>query len=147
MKTVGAAWVSRADALPQARGAYALFIEIKKSPVLPPKFSHHRLKPGTYLYAGSARGPGGIKARCARHLAETKTRRWHVDWLTSQATRLKVLALPDMTECALIHILSVRGENVFPLPRFGSSDCRTCPAHLMKTTLTCQQLHAILHAA
>jgi len=80
-------------------------------------------------------------------MAATKTLRWHVDWLTSQAASVKVLALPDITECAIIHSLSAQPENVFPLPQFGSSDCRICPAHLLFTTLTPGRLRIILHAA
>lgn len=39
------------------------------------------LLPGTYLYVGSARGPGGLAARVLRHLAARKTRHWDIDFL------------------------------------------------------------------
>ncbi len=142
-----ARWASSPNELPEIGGAYALMIELGSTARLPRKFDGALLKPGRYLYAGSARGPGGIRARCARHLKAHKTRRWHIDWLTTQALTVQALALPHTVECEIIRILSELGENTFPLRHFGSSDCRVCPAHLVETTLGEPRLRAILGAA
>ncbi|MDC7789088.1 GIY-YIG nuclease family protein [Rhodoplanes sp. TEM] len=85
------------------------------------------LAPGRYLYCGSARGPGGLRARIARHLRRRKTLRWHVDRLTTRGTVIAVWAVPDGDECALAGALA--GLPV-PIPGFGASDCRRCPSHL-----------------
>ena len=88
------------------------------------------LRKGCYLYVGSAFGPGGVRARVARHCREDKARRWHIDylggfvtplgaWYSHASQRLEhrwALALADM-------------PGAVPVVRFGSSDCR-CESHL-----------------
>lgn len=110
-------------------GAYALKILLSKPAALPPRFAGS-LPAGTYLYLGSAYGPGGIQARCRRHLASQKSVRWNVDWLTSQAVRIEVLAFPEGSECALVAAAQAAGAEV-PIPGFGSSDCQVCRSHLL----------------
>ena len=41
------------------------------------------LTEGTHVYVGSARGPGGLRARISRHLRREKKERWHVncEWI------------------------------------------------------------------
>lgn len=85
------------------------------------------LPAGRYLYCGSARGPGGLRARIARHLRRRKTLRWHVDRLTTRGTVFAVWAVPGGDECALAGALA--GLPV-PIAGFGSSDCARCVSHL-----------------
>ena len=118
--------------LPKVGGAYLLNIGLAAPAALPKRFDGLLLPEGRYVYAGSAYGPGGIRARCRRHLRRNKTCRWHVDWLTNTATDLLVLAFPAGDECALIRRLSKLAGTYFPVPGFGSSDCRTCPSHLVQ---------------
>ena len=80
-------WVNCPQSLPGDLGAYLLFLDVPANVVLPDRFATSQLDDGHYLYAGSAYGPGGIRARAARHLRRDKSRRWHVDWLTTQTTR------------------------------------------------------------
>jgi Uri superfamily endonuclease len=92
------------------------------------------LPPGLYLYAGSARGPGGIRARTARHLrrygGDGTRRHWHIDQLTEAAVEFAVLPVTGGDECALVReILALPGARA-PLAGFGSSDCAHCVAHL-----------------
>jgi Uri superfamily endonuclease len=89
------------------------------------------LPAGDYAYCGSAYGPGGIGARVARHLRTVKPVRWHIDRLTAASRIRAVGLLPGGGECDLVHQLLSRGAEI-PLPGFGSSDCRTCPAHLLQ---------------
>ncbi|WP_296520394.1 DUF123 domain-containing protein [Rhodoplanes sp.] len=86
------------------------------------------LPAGRYLYCGSARGPGGLRARIARHLRRRKTLRWHVDRLTTRGTVFAVWAIPGGDECDLVARLAALPV---PLPGFGSSDCRRCRSHLL----------------
>lgn len=43
---------------------------------------YHYFSRGFYAYVGSAKGPGGLKARIRRHLRKIKKTRWHIDYLT-----------------------------------------------------------------
>lgn len=122
-------WMSAPDDLPRAPGAYALRLVFVTPTPLPPRFGG-LLAAGTYVYCGSARGGGGLQARCARHLAVDKTRRWHVDWLSTTAAERAVWAVLGGDECALRAALSAAGAAV-PVPGFGSSDCPACPSHLL----------------
>ncbi len=126
-----ATWTTAADSLPAAPGAYALLVSLRAPVPLPPRLAA-TLAAGRYLYVGSARGPGGIRARCARHLRRPKPRRWHVDWLTESGDEIAALALPGGDECALVDMLRRRPGVSLPVAGFGSSDCRRCPAHLVR---------------
>ncbi|SDH56387.1 GIY-YIG nuclease family protein [Roseospirillum parvum] len=105
------------------------------------------LAPGVYWYAGSAYGPGGLRARLGRHLRRDKAIRWHVDRLTVEpAVEVGFLAFPGAGECALVAALLAAGATV-PVPGFGSSDCRICPSHLVCLDASSAQMARILRAA
>lgn len=92
------------------------------------------LQAGWYGYAGSARGPGGLKARLARHQRTVKKYHWHIDYLLDRASIYAIWHYEslDRLECDWARALvdNVLGTR-FPVPGFGSSDCR-CPAHLIQ---------------
>jgi Uri superfamily endonuclease len=92
------------------------------------------LAAGCYIFAGNAHGPGGLAARIARHLKPNKRRRWHVDAVTAGAAEVSALAYRGRGECDLISELLATGAFSTPLHRFGSSDCRSCAAHLVYWT-------------
>jgi len=85
------------------------------------------LAPGRYLYCGSAKGPGGLTARVARHMRRGKPIRWHVDHLTERGAIRGAWIFPGHEECALAARLS---HLPAPILGFGSSDCRRCASHL-----------------
>jgi Uri superfamily endonuclease len=85
------------------------------------------LAAGDYLYCGSARGPGGLRARLARHMRPQKRAHWHIDQLTSAARILGAFIDEAGDECALNAALD---RLPTPIRGFGSSDCRRCAAHL-----------------
>jgi Uri superfamily endonuclease len=124
-------WTAETEALPTTPGAYALLIELGAAVALPPKFAGAMMPKGRYCYLGNAFGPGGIRARCRRHLAGGARRHWHIDWLTAPAVDLCVLAFPGASECALVRALRARPGIMVPIIGFGSSDCARCPAHLV----------------
>lgn len=68
------------DHLPAVAGAYGLLLRLM-TPIQAPtrRFPSAVLTPGTFLYAGSAYGPGGIAARVRRHTRRNKVRHWHID--------------------------------------------------------------------
>jgi Uri superfamily endonuclease len=92
---------------------------------------------GAMLYAGSARGPGGLKARLGRHLQNGSVTHphWHIDALRgiAQARAAAYWVSPEPAlECLWSHALAQLPGSCIPLAGFGASDCRLgCPAHLV----------------
>jgi len=120
------------DELPRDAGAYVLLIHLDNQlPLDLPAFLGKSLAPGLYGYAGSAFGPGGIRARVSRHLRRGKPMRWHVDHLTLAGRVRQAGIRIGGRECDLVGELLARGGRAV-LPGFGSSDCRRCPAHLLR---------------
>ena len=119
--------------LPAVTGAYALILDVPDTLALSrPRRGRDVLSAGWYIYAGSARGPGGIRARLARHMRQDKAVHWHIDQVTARkGTRMWAAPLPDRTECDLVSDLTVSGRFVATHPGFGSSDCKHCTAHLL----------------
>lgn len=119
------------ESLPNLPGAYLLAIDLARPLALNiATLAGAVLAPGRYVYAGSAYGPGGIRARLARHLRSGKAIHWHVDRLVAAGRIVAVHAEPAGIECALLaQVLGVPGSDL-PVPGFGSTDCRRCPAHL-----------------
>jgi Uri superfamily endonuclease len=118
--------------LPPLAGAYVIFIDSAGTVTVPIGGRTARLAPGTYLYCGSARGPGGIRARVGRHLKARKALRWHVDSLTAAGNIRGVIVAPEGEECDLFDRLRAVPGCTVPVAGFGSSDCRRCPAHLLR---------------
>ncbi len=136
---------------PAVGGAYALAIRLDREIRLPknqygnkPGNQHGNkhgrkrvgvpLGPGLYIYAGSANGPGGIRARVLRHFRTGKALHWHVDYLTPPGEIVAAGALPGTGECRIVErVRKIAGASV-PIAGFGSSDCTRCPAHLIEIT-------------
>lgn len=117
---------------PALYGAYVLFIDLDTPltldiPTLPPWV----FKPGRYAYCGSAYGPGGIEARVRRHLRPEKAVHWHVDHVTGAGRVTDAGARVGGRECDFLQQLLALPGAAIPVPGFGSSDCRDCPAHLV----------------
>lgn len=123
---------NRIETLSGLRGAYLLVLNLS-SPV---QFSRKNIAgaslSGWYIYAGSARGSGGIGARLQRHFRKDKPVHWHVDELTNRADKLDALAIPNGSEGEIVE--SLVGSMLFEpaLRGFGSSDCTHCEAHLLR---------------
>jgi len=80
------------------------------------------LKPGYYLYVGSAKK--GI-ARICRHFRKNKKLRWHIDYLSLAAEPVLAYLFQE-EECDIARELAKSFEGI---PHFGSSDCK-CKTHL-----------------
>ena len=124
------------DSTPTEKGSYILLI-FQNSPITlnHRKLGQHILPAGYYLYAGSANGGGGIRARVKRHLSPTKKIHWHIDYLTTHGAEISCLCFPSDNECRLITTLSKSETCIPPIPGFGSSDCKTCSSHLLQITM------------
>ncbi len=120
------------EPVPPEPGAYVLLIELGAPLALEvASLACAVLPAGRYAYCGSAYGPGGLKARIGRHLRADKAHRWHVDHLTGAGRIVDFRAVPGGRECDLLDRLLEAPGAVVPVPGFGSSDCRACPAHLV----------------
>lgn len=93
------------------------------------------MAPGRYIYAGSALGPGGLRARLRRHLKRDKPQHWHIDALTAvlPVVRVFIAAGQARLECIWASRIAGLPGAAVPWPGFGNSDCRSgCRAHLIR---------------
>jgi Uri superfamily endonuclease len=91
------------------------------------------IRPGYYIYVGSAFGPGGVMARVSRHCHEAKSKHWHIDYLREIATPVSVWYSysPARLEHGWAQVLT-KMKDTTPVKGFGCSDCK-CEAHLFLT--------------
>lgn len=124
------------DAVPAAAGAYLLLLQLGKSARFRKRGAPDQLIPaGWYVYAGSAHGPGGIRARLRRHFRSDKRQHWHIDQLTTQPyAQMWACAGAGYQECDLVSHLNDSGVFRAPCPGFGSTDCNKCDSHLLRWT-------------
>jgi Uri superfamily endonuclease len=118
-----------AETIPTEPGAYVLAVLLHSAvEVALPGRAPLTLEPGRYLYCGSAHGPGGLRARLGRHMRPDKKVRWHIDRLTTTGEVLGAWIFAGVTECDLVAQLNFLPT---PAPRFGATDCKRCPSHLL----------------
>lgn len=124
--------VETVDSAPAGKGAYLLLLHFAAPVEFTHKRARHGLDAGWYAYAGSAYGPGGIRARLRRHFLRDKKLHWHVDHLTVIASQIHAAAVEGGSECAIADRLIHSGAFRPALEGFGSSDCDRCRAHLLQ---------------
>jgi Uri superfamily endonuclease len=113
-------------ALPAGPGVYALLMHLpERTERRIGALGACRLEPGWYLYVGSARGAGGLRARVGRHLRRVGKRpHWHMDRLRP-AVRIHAVwwtAAKTAEECAWVRaVAGLRGARAV-LPGFGAGD-------------------------
>jgi Uri superfamily endonuclease len=115
-------------------GTYALILSLPHSAadICIGRLGRFYFPAGWYAYAGSARGPGGLAARLARHLRPLKPLHWHIDYFRAHARPVEIwyASGTQRRECAWAHaLLGLPGASI-PVPRFGASDC-CCSTHLI----------------
>jgi Uri superfamily endonuclease len=94
------------------------------------RWRHLNIRPGYYIYVGSAFGPGGIMARVSRHCREGKSKHWHIDYLR-EYTKVAVVwfsVAPTRLEHKWADALA-KLKGTTSISGFGCSDCN-CEAHL-----------------
>jgi len=135
--------LAHAGQLPNLPGVYALQLHLAQpTRLVVGRLGAFQLRPGEYVYIGSAHGPGGLRARLGRHLQGNGTPHWHIDALrrASQVSFfLCQVHLPSdepatgiPLECRWSQALASFPGACIPIPGFGSSDCRHgCTAHLI----------------
>ncbi len=114
-------------------GTYVLFLALEEDERIPVGRKGEFVFPaGVLAYVGSARGPGGLAARLARHQRHPKPQVWHIDFLRPFAHPIATWWATgiDRRECVWAEMLARMPGASRPVPGFGTSDCR-CPAHLV----------------
>lgn len=118
--------------LPTARGTYALLLYVPRATRIPiGKRGAFDFPRGYYVYVGSARGAGGLRARVTRHWRATKKLQWHIDYLRAFSKPLGVWYSTNEhdDECLWANALAKQPRAEIIAPCFGASDC-ACAAHL-----------------
>ena len=89
------------------------------------------VRPGFYVYVGSAFGPGGLKARIAHHAKVARRSHWHIDYLrpVCHLNQIWYSYESEKHEHRWAGALSRFERATIPLAGFGASDCR-CGGHL-----------------
>jgi len=126
-------------------GTYALLLKLdNQERITIGKLGTFDFPAGYYLYVGSALGPGGLRARLARHRRASKSPsgsnsgqggkklHWHIDYLLQRAQLIEVwsMASEERLECKWSEVARGLPGAQVPVRGFGSSDC-CCPAHLI----------------
>jgi len=120
------------NAVESSPGTYALILRSPTEGVIRiGRLGNMQIKPGWYVYVGSAFGPGGVRARLAHHIRPVQRPHWHIDYLKTLAVVEEVWFVYGQTsqehawsEC----FAGMRGASL-PMAGFGSSDCH-CESHL-----------------
>lgn len=117
--------------IPERGGIYLLFIRVKKSIDVETRGKFFYIREGIYVYVGSARGPGGLRARLKRHMRISKKLFWHIDYLlSSNYAELIRICFHVVEEDIESIVASELTKTCSPIIGFGSSDKRRDLSHL-----------------
>ncbi len=111
--------------LPATGGTYVLiFRSESESSVRIGRLGILNVRPGYYLYVGSAFGSGGLSARVGRHALRRKTLRWHIDYLAKQLSLVGIFYSQDHErhEREWAYLINQIESVVVPMAGFGASD-------------------------
>ena len=112
-------------------GTYALVMQSETSiSARIGRWGYLNVRPGYYIYVGSALGPGGVSARVSRHCRDLKSKHWHIDYL--REFTLVVSVWYRYSPIRLEHRWAeavAKLSDTEPVKGFGCSDCR-CESHL-----------------
>jgi len=118
--------------IPKEPGTYVLVLRSDKTETLNVgRLGEVLIRPGFYLYVGSAFGPGGLRARLSRHWQGSPKMHWHIDYLRRYTEPEAVWFEQHRSRQEHRWVVTLsRGRNIeAALPKFGASDCR-CTTHL-----------------
>ena len=140
--------------IPSAPGTYALILQAEREQAIRVgKSGSLTIRPGWYVYIGSAFGPGGLSARINRHVKKRKKFRWHIDYLRARVTLIDVWYTTSARkmECRWAGLFGqLKGAEI--ITGFGASDCK-CRSHLFRFPdqpvfrLFSEQIHIPVHHA
>lgn len=123
--------------IPRIKGSYCLIYQLHETiSTQIGKLGKFDFQPGFYFYFGSAKGPGGLRARINRHLSVQRKKFWHIDYLKTYLTPLGFFYSDQIDkECEWAQVLKKSEKIEIPVIKFGSSDCKNkCGSHLFMTS-------------
>ncbi len=112
------------------KGCYYLVLEILEPiSVKAGALDEIKFEAGIYVYTGSAKN--NLEKRVQRHCRSDKPKRWHIDYLTTNAN-VKVIQAwytqdSKVKECEMAERIGQFGKAI---QGFGCSDCK-CRSHLI----------------
>lgn len=121
----------------RSAGTYALIMENEtRKDIAIGKHGNLPIRPGFYIYIGSAFGPGGVSARVSHHIKIQTSPHWHIDYLRQYAGLIEFWYSldPRKREHQWALLLEKQSPNSVPMTGFGSSDCQ-CTSHLFFSSL------------
>lgn len=113
-------------------GTYALVLSAMAEAVVQiGRLGVLQVRPGYYVYVGSAHGPGGVRARVAHHCRQALRPHWHIDYLRLVLPLTAIWYTYDAQarEHQWAAVVQCTRGAAIPLRRFGASDC-ACASHL-----------------
>ena len=116
-------------------GTYALILRVQHSLAISVgALGNLEVRPGNYIYVGSAFGSGGLRGRLTHHLSSSTKPHWHIDYLRQQGNLSAIWYTydPVRREHLWVKVLEAIPEISVPFSGFGASDCQ-CNAHLFFT--------------
>ncbi|MGC9084248.1 MAG: GIY-YIG nuclease family protein, partial [Anaerolineae bacterium] len=114
--------------VPRLPGTYVLILRAEEARwVRVGQLGEFHIPSGWLAYGGSARGPGGLSARLARHLRHPKPLVWHVDFLRAVAHPVAVwwATGTDRRECLWAAALAQMPGSSQPIPGLGGLNVST----------------------
>lgn len=115
------------------KGSYALVLNLPQAQqITVGKLGPQPFLPGYYIYFGSALN--SLEGRLRRHLKADKKHHWHIDFLSAVADIEQVWwsTGDSRRECSWTQSALACPNVTVPVKGFGSSDCRSCPSHLVQ---------------
>ncbi len=129
----------KVNTIPKDKGVYILIFKLNTDKTINiGSLGNVSFEQGFYLYIGSAMG--GLRKRISAHLSQTNRLRWHVDYLSKEATLIQVCY--RITSSSIEDEIALKmAELLKPIPRFGSSDSKKTKSHLFfsRTQQECEQ--------
>ena len=131
-------YLDNGNQLRNLQGVYILVLELKNHLKINSNRFTWMIKPGFYLYFGSARGKTAtnLRNRLLRHLKRKKKIFWHIDHFTSHSDA-KTISIyyntcSEITECSALQEIKDEFQESITISNFGSSDCKSnCGGHLL----------------
>jgi len=81
----------RPDTAFNGPGTYALILTSHQTgPVRIGRLGTMQVRPGIYLYVGSAFGPGGLEAHLRHHVQPAARPHWHIDYLRAACDPIEI---------------------------------------------------------
>uniref|UniRef100_A0A7C2FDC7 DUF123 domain-containing protein n=1 Tax=Thermosphaera aggregans TaxID=54254 RepID=A0A7C2FDC7_9CREN len=129
-------------------GCYVLALIISKNLEVRTRSSFFQIPRGVCFYVGSAKGPGGIKARVFRYLLRKDSEHWHIDYLLGYdevfLAGFYVISCSRGIDCE-VEVAKSLATKLQPIPGFGCTDKVGDVSHLYSCNLSLEECLGIVY--